>query len=834
MPKTQTNKRMRLRHLAGLLVIFSSSGLVAAPVEIFVSPSGNDSNDGHTQTSAVLTLTRVQELIRGMNPAPSDNVIVEMGAGDYVLPETLTFSKADSGQNGHLVVYRSAGGIGNARLLGGSKVVGWELWKDGIYRAKIGGDLSFSTLYENGIRADLARWPKRTSPFATSRAGYLTLVDDRGGTGEYVDNAERPDGVNCDLSRVNLDKAWVYFWDGGDGHRWSSGCKPVKLKAPVTNTMIPSQNGGYGSVCNSFLIEGSLDLLSQPGEFFYDSNEGYVYYKSRFPGDIHQQEILVPKLMRLVGIEGKSSDEPVRDLVFDGVTFACTDRIQSGGTADWTDSQQSSWDGAIYAKNAEGIAFRNCHFVDVGICGITLDCGTKKCTVDGCLIEHTGYHGVSLINGEENQVSDCLIRNVGELRGHGDGVSIMNNGKPDPGSNSPKFCSHLLSHLEIYDSPRAGVAIRGLNDRVEYVKVHDCVQDSGDQGAIYLVDPALNCTLNQCTSFHNYCDLSNMDRPPTAVYNDRDATNTVWSNIDAGDSQMFVFRHDPQKKGTLTFENVSWDPKCTPSHNEVAGPLNPNFDKSKMEYDKIGLLPSFPAVYNDSLKAPVAPLNIWAEAGSDSVRLHWTEADRATRYEIWRSSVAGGPYVMVGASAVPATGWDQGTSYTDAHLQNDATYFYVIKSINGAGASPASVEVRAVPNAKGCEPLAGIPIGAGGDFGKAFDGNLATAFESGNGWAGLDLGSPFIITKIYYSPVSRDTGTTARMCRGEFQGAETPDFANPVTLFKVLGTKGGAGTPVLIPQRISVDTAFRYIRFVGPNHSTLVAEIEFYGHSATH
>jgi hypothetical protein len=86
-----------------------------------------------------------------------------------------------------------------------------------------------------------------------------------------------------------------------------------------------------------------------------------------------------------------------------------------------------------------------------------------------------------------------------------------------------------------------------------------------------------------------------------------------------------------------------------------------------------------------------------------------------------------------------------------------------------------------------------------------------------------------VITKIRYTPRSDNTDTTSRMCNGEFQGSNDPDFSNPVTLYKVLATKGGAGTPVLIPQQIHNNTAVRYVRFMGLKNQTTIAELEIYG-----
>jgi hypothetical protein len=250
-----------------------------------------------------------------------------------------------------------------------------------------------------------------------------------------------------------------------------------------------------------------------------------------------------------------------------------------------------------------------------------------------------------------------------------------------------------------------------------------------------------------------------------------------------------------------------------------------------MEYSKIGLAADFPREYDDSTAAPAAPLNFWAQCGNGQAALHWTEADHATSYTIWRAA-SGGRYGRVAVIAVPATGWDLGTSYTDTGLTNNAAYYYILTSENAHGRSAASLALEVTPGLRGSNKLAGRPIGSGGNPALAFDGLLTTYFEAANGWAGLDLGRPCVITEIRYSPRSDNTDTTARMCRGEFQGANDSAFTNPTTLYKVLATKGGAGTPVLIPQAIFNAAPFRYVRYIGPSGRSLVGEIEFYGYAS--
>jgi len=122
----------------------------------------------------------------------------------------------------------------------------------------------------------------------------------------------------------------------------------------------------------------------------------------------------------------------------------------------------------------------------------------------------------------------------------------------------------------VYYTARSAVAVGAGGNTVEYVAAHDNVQDSGDQGAYYVVGcPVTNPNrFNQCTAKSTYSDFSNWDRGPSGFYNDRDAAGTTWSNCDAGDRlatgagnhQWWSFRHDTEVDVLpIQFNNCSWD-----------------------------------------------------------------------------------------------------------------------------------------------------------------------------------------------------------------------------------------------------------------------------------
>jgi len=120
---------------------------------------------------------------------------------------------------------------------------------------------------------------------------------------------------------------------------------------------------------------------------------------------------------------------------------------------------------------------------------------------------------------------------------------------------------------------------------------------------------------------------------------------------------------------------------------------------------------------------------------------------------------------------------------------------------------------------------------SGNTFLKVFDGSLTTFFDApdpGNfDWAGLDFGpgAANTITTIAYCPRS---GFSGRMVGGAFQGANTPDFSDAVTLF----TLNAAPTEgVMTFRTVNSASPFRYARYLAPSAGWgNIAELQFFGY----
>jgi len=89
-------------------------------------------------------------------------------------------------------------------------------------------------------------------------------------------------------------------------------------------------------------------------------------------------------------------------------------------------------------------------------------------------------------------------------------------------------------------------------------------------------------------------------------------------------------------------------------------------------------------------KVPAAPLGILGSPGNKMVPLRWLESFGATSYNLKRGNAAGGPYMTIASV--------KGTSYIDAAVTNDSSYFYVVSAVNSAGESENSKEEPVTPH----------------------------------------------------------------------------------------------------------------------------------------
>lgn len=575
------------------------------PTELYVSPNGADSAGG-TSRSPWRTVQHARDYIasHGMNRNMHCDIDVNLRAGDYTVDQTIAFTGADSGSNGHRVVYRSYDGPGKARLLGAKPVTGWQPYKDKIYRAQIGTGHPIHTLYEGDQRATTARYPNRGDDETWAPYLRATLDPDRRNSQTWLTFNPGTWDQNWDLH-----DAQVVIWSGGSWS-WFTDTDPIKnmswnknLATLTYPTRYSIQTDDPGS---RYFIQNSLDFLDQAGEYYYDSATGWVYYWPR--GGKIDTTIWAPTVQTVLSVTGSSTSAPAHDLTFDGLAieysdftdwyrFAWNAAGDSGSVHKYPDYDRQielprNRFGAITLTDTTGIDLHALHVTNTGWEGVYLTGRADHDTVSDSYFAHIGGDGVKVEGpypGEgdiahHNVFTDDYFDYYGELvPGDASAVELLDSG------------SNVVSHSVMQHSARYAVSMRavttaanaddyGQGNALSYLKIAHVGEDSGDTGAIYaygvqnFTPNTMNSSVDQVTIDDVRADPSMLDSPPRGVHMDFGGCGFTFSNIQVTNVQGDQY-HGPSAAECNEFANDSW---------------RDGFDTSKMRYDQIGLTAQFP------------------------------------------------------------------------------------------------------------------------------------------------------------------------------------------------------------------------------------------------
>ena len=635
--------------LLGLTVLSAQ----ATPIQYYISPTGSDTTGSGAFNNPWATIGKARDYIRtnGINAYMTDDIIVNLAAGDYLASSPISFTSSDSGSNDHYIVYQAYDGPGTARIVGSASIVGWTAYSGSIWRVNIGTGLALGTMCENDKRARLARSPKYVSQsrYPVSHGPYK--VSAAGGNNGIYDWIQYNSGDFSPASWSLSNTAQVIWWQHGGTPDWGTDLPRVFSSVDSANNTIYMQSVIYKTPSNRdrYYVNGIFQLLSSPGEFFYSSSDGWLYYYPQ-DGNPNAQDIRVALTKRLLQIQGNAIGSHAHHLKFEGLSFAYTNfRSDSNGI-----------DAAIYLQSTDNIQILNCNIHNVGSGAISVRYDNSHDVIYGCWIHNCGVGGVWVVNdllrntypGQSssfNLISNCKIHDLGEVSSYAFysvGVLLY----------STSDCE--VSYCDIFNSSRYAVSLRGHwlgtmippdngynfaeNNAFEYIRATDCLMDSGDAGIVHAAtvngsaDPNGSGNINywnQILLSGAYADptmadpnLPNgvfLDGPDSCLYQD-------FANIKIAYTSGGLFRTNGNP--TQTTFNVSW---------------TGTFNESLMEYSDIGLKSDFQQAYNDRETVVTDDHSLdysesdssWIDTGISGLykgdgRLHWSGS--SAQYVQWR------------------------------------------------------------------------------------------------------------------------------------------------------------------------------------------------------
>ena len=532
----------------GAVIAFSSSQVLWAQSELFVSPTGDDANPG-TQARPIRTLEHARDLVQGMNQNMTGDITVWLAGGTYPLTSPLTLDAKDSGTGGHNVIYAASPGQ-QPIISGGVPVTGWKLVDAGknLWSASAPAGLKNTRqLYVNGVRAlrTQGRLPVKLTETAT---GYTASSD-------VMASWRNPSDIEFVYTGGN--ELWSERSSGLGA--WTEPRCPIASVSGTTITMaqpcwdnstkrvmLPPDSGfkrtanlvGPASIGKQpEYVENAYELLGTPGQWYLDRAAGIIYYVPRTGENLATADVEVPVLEKLISGDGTES-APIHNLIFKGLQFSyatwlypCSnegfseiqanymvtgpDGYATQGLGDLAPNGRQpfgAWTktaGNVSFSYGQQIQFIGDDFVHLGGAGLELGDGSQSAIVQGCVFTDISANGIELGGVDlpegsdaqvtrDNQILDNHIYNVA-AEFHG-GVGI------DVGYAQ----NTIIAHNQLDDLPysaismgwggwpdkikRAGIANNSHGNVVENNLIFDHMQLLCDGGGIYtqgLTGPSL-------------------------------------------------------------------------------------------------------------------------------------------------------------------------------------------------------------------------------------------------------------------------------------------------------------------------------------------------------
>ena len=315
---------------SGGSAVGGTGGTTPTQATYYVSPSGSDANPG-SMSAPFLTVTKARDVVRTVNASMTADIVVYLRGGNYPVASTIAFGPSDSGTNGHRIIYQAYPGE-TPVLNGATKVTGWTVSSGSVYKAALARSTKLRNLYVNDARASM------TSKTVTSQGGTGTYSVTSGqaswawASGSNSDGAKyKTDGRAC--HRLNKDDLEIV-----NGTTWNENIVCVRDVVTTSDNyrgllfqqpygaiaQLPSWNAGF-SVSGTHTIYNALELLNGPGQFYFDKTAGTLYYYPRAGEDMATADVEAPVVETLIAVAGTSNASRVKNLTFQGITFANTD-----------------------------------------------------------------------------------------------------------------------------------------------------------------------------------------------------------------------------------------------------------------------------------------------------------------------------------------------------------------------------------------------------------------------------------------------------------------------------------------------------------------------------
>lgn len=539
-----------------------------AALTFYVSPSGNDANTGN-ENAPFRSLDAAQAAVRTAIPNATNDIIVYLGAGLYRLTNTVMFTSADSGQNGHRVIYEAQPGQ-TPVLDGAILVTNWTLRDAGknIWQASVPAGTRFRQLYVNGQKANLSR--------STDALGLAPTTNGLFTSNTLLLSLSRSASL-ADLEIVTRPNGWIQDILPVAG---ISSAGAVTIQQPCWSN---AQVAPFPGNRNPVWVQNAYELLDKSGDWYLQTASNIVYYIPRPNDHLTTAVVEAPVLQQLVCLAG-TSNHLVGNLRFQGISCKMTTWLLPcpGYGLPQTQANQpvdtsSNWSvtAALDGSWIRNVDVSQCQFSNLGGNGVNLLKGSKNAAIDHCRFANLSGSAIQLgLGWDPDRDVDAASPEIVE------GIIVANNTVHDACQDYPSGCgiyaaytrNCTIIHNTLYNLPYTGISLGwGWGGQAPFTSgnfingnlVHDHMELMGDGGAVYV-----NGVQHHATMSYNYS--YNQKHVFGVLYLDDGSANwSVFENValKAGGEEWFSMKgrnnHAFNNYTDNPYERIAEDFNCT-------------------------------------------------------------------------------------------------------------------------------------------------------------------------------------------------------------------------------------------------------------------------------
>jgi hypothetical protein len=485
-----------------IAVMATSSGLFSQTIEIFVSPTGNDSASG-TPDAPLATLQKAAERVK--NASQEQPITIWLSEGTYRLSRPLELGMEHGGTENAPVSWKAISGQ-KPVISGGMKIEGWKKEHDRLWSAPLPAGFNEipRELFVHNQRATRARHPN-TGYMRIDKAG----ADNR--TNFYFNRHDFPKVEEIASLELILLHDWSISRIGVKDIDWESN--HLLAVDSIGFRKLPFFNLTNWEKQPRYFLENAFEFLDAAGEWFCHEKEQKIYYIP-LPGEsMDDLEAIIPVSAKLLTITGDFEKRKqvgyvnFEGIIFEHASWLIPDQGYCAAQACFYDDRITNGDSwaavppAIELNLASHCSFVNCVIRHTGGTGIWIHEQCVNCTISNCHVYDISGNGINIGEGRDRKYQgNSWWQHAGEQVSENNKVyrSIIENcGQQFYGAVgiwAGLVAQTTIQHNEVRHLPYTGISVGWMwspvptpsrENIIDANHIHHIMHELSDGGGIY-------------------------------------------------------------------------------------------------------------------------------------------------------------------------------------------------------------------------------------------------------------------------------------------------------------------------------------------------------------